>query len=67
MNVTQAIGEACKEPSLVEALTWICVWETERVVKQARTNPTWNTMFKYLIKEVIVNYPLMGEIFPYED
>jgi hypothetical protein len=35
MNIDQAVARACEEPTLVKALSWIAVWEAERVVKQA--------------------------------
>lgn len=35
MNIDDAVAKACEEPTLVKALSWIAVWETERVVKQA--------------------------------
>ena len=38
MNVPEAVKRACQEPTLEEAISWICVWETERVVRQALRN-----------------------------
>ena len=35
MNLQEAVAEACKQPTLVDALSWICVWEGERAVQQA--------------------------------
>jgi hypothetical protein len=35
------------------ALTWICVWECERVVKQARSSETWDTYFQICIHSVM--------------
>ena len=62
LNLVQATERACKEPSLIDALTFICVWESERIVKQARENPTWETCFKISLKSVLDNYkPLCPE------
>ena len=36
MNLKEAVEKACQEPTLTEALTWIAVWETGRVVEQVR-------------------------------
>ena len=38
MNITEATNEACKEDSLVEALTYIAIWENERVVDYVTTH-----------------------------
>jgi len=35
LSLTEATERACGEPTLIDALSWICIWETERVVKQA--------------------------------
>ena len=35
MNIDEAVSRACMEPTLAKALSWIAVWETERVVEQA--------------------------------
>lgn len=36
MNLPQAVARAREEASLVEALTYIAVWECERAIAQAR-------------------------------
>jgi len=62
MNITEATKRACKEPTLLDALTWICVWESERVVKQAKKNlrdlegKGWDTCFRACLKEVMREY-----------
>lgn len=53
MTLQEAVGRACEKPTLVEALTYICVLESERVVKQARANPQWETCFMQCIKPVL--------------
>ncbi len=35
MNIEQAAVRACEEPTLQDALAWICNWECERIVNQA--------------------------------
>lgn len=58
MNISQAVVRACEEPTLVEALSWIAVWESEHAIKQAllwkETGVStashgggWDTCFKY--------------------
>ncbi len=56
MNIIEATNRACEEPTLTEALTWICIWESERVVKQARANPQWETCFGICIRYVMDAY-----------
>lgn len=36
MRFREAVERACEEPTLKDALVWIAVWETSRVVEQAR-------------------------------
>ena len=38
MSLWQASSEACKQPTLMDALSWICVWENDRSVRQALRN-----------------------------
>lgn len=57
LNITEATKRACEEPTLLDALAWICVWESERVVQQARENPQWETCFKVCLRSVLDNYP----------
>ena len=62
MNITEAVKQACKEPTLLDALSWVCVWESERVVKQTKKNLRqidgrgWDTCFKFCIGKVIEEY-----------
>ena len=62
MNIDDATKQACKESTLLDALTWICVWESEPVVKQVKKNLTdsdgkgWDTCFKMCLKKVIDEY-----------
>ncbi len=56
MNLIEASAAACREPTLVAALTWIAVWETERVVKQARDNMQWETCFRVCFEQVTCDW-----------
>lgn len=53
MNATEAVSRAVEEPTLAKALSWICVWECERAIRQAKSNPQWETCFEYCIKAVM--------------
>lgn len=63
MNADEAVTRAIKEPTLAKALSWICVWESERAIAQARFNygsgqngAGWDTCFEYLINLVLDKY-----------
>lgn len=63
MNITEATKRACQEPTLLDALSWICVWESERVVDQAtnrrgsRANGAgWDTCFRLCLESVLRDY-----------
>jgi len=66
MNIKEATERACQEPTLVDALSWICVWESERVVRQAAKQGLkgiydadgkgWDTCFKFCIEHVMEYY-----------
>ena len=63
MNIDDAVARACKEPTLLDAMSWICVWESERVILQASENfgsgsnaAGWDTCFKYCLKRVMDSY-----------
>jgi hypothetical protein len=68
MSFSAAIDRALQEPTLVKALSYISLWECERVIPVARrflndeengnaergpNGQGWDTCFEYLIKEVI--------------
>lgn len=63
MNINEAVEKACKEPTFLEALAWIAVWENDRAVKQAIEHEktgvstagnggNWDTLFLFCFKEV---------------
>jgi len=64
MTLIQAVDRACQEPTLLDALEWIAVWECERAIVQAHEFkvtgiPTgargagWDTFFKLCFSEVM--------------
>ena len=67
MNVHEAAERACQEPTLLDALAFIALWESERVVKQAHealqtgvpkgaNGAGWDTCFKRCFELVLANY-----------
>ena len=67
MNVYEAAERACQEPTLLDALAYIALWESERVVKQAHealltgvpkgaNGAGWDTCFKRCFELVLENY-----------
>jgi hypothetical protein len=56
-HVSKLVERATLEPTLAKALSWIAIWESERAIKQARNNPTWETCFEILFQQVLENYP----------
>jgi len=63
----EALVRACKEDTLIKALSWIALWESERVVKQAKTffetgtrtgshGGGWDTCFEYCFNAVNERY-----------
>ena len=72
MNLVEETERACKEHTLLGALSWICVWESERAIKQAHKNLTdntpanesgamWETCFEVCLKSVMDNYKFIKE------
>lgn len=59
MNFEEAVARACKETTIDDALTFICIWESERIVKFVKEHPNtpWETMFKHCIVSVRAEYP----------
>lgn len=62
LDIVEAVEKACQEPTLLDALSWICVWESERVVRQAKKElrdadgKGWDTCFKFCLGRVIEKY-----------
>ena len=66
MNITEATAKACEQPTLIDALSWICVWETKRIIKRYKKNlntaiietnhGVWKACFNYCIENVMDNY-----------
>jgi hypothetical protein len=68
MSFQEAVDRACEEPTLADALSWIALWECERVIpiahnslngmgKKGPDGQGWDTCFAYLIREVMEQYP----------
>jgi len=67
MNWQDGVRLACREPTIIKALSYIAVWECERVIPQAHRylnkeipcgsdGQGWDTCFEFLIKEVMEQY-----------
>lgn len=63
LTINQAVAKACEEPTLLDAMSWICVWESERAIKQASerygsgvNGAGWDTCFKVCLKLVMESY-----------
>lgn len=62
MNFIEAVKRACQEPTLIKALTWICIWDSERIVRQAKKSLVdangkgWDTCFRLCLASVIDEY-----------
>ena len=69
MKEFEAVEKACQQPTLVDALSWIAIWETERVVRQAHLFFTtgertpdgagWETCFKHLFSRVMERWTVL--------
>lgn len=62
-TITQALEIALDLPTLKEALSYMCTWETERVVKQVLYNygsgsddTAWDTCFGIIISTTLDKY-----------
>lgn len=60
LNINELVKLAIEQPTLIDALTFISVWESERIVKQARFNfgsgsngAGWDTCFRTCISTVM--------------
>ncbi|GAF99996.1 unnamed protein product [marine sediment metagenome] len=58
MKVNEAAEIACSQPTLEEALAWMAVWESERVIKFVKANPgkQWDTCFRRCFEEVLSRF-----------
>lgn len=69
MNVWEAAKRACEEPTLLKALSWIAVWESERLVEYVRNHHEeidnggqWETCFYICFKLVTEEYAKQGKL-----
>lgn len=68
MTLQEAVAKACQEPTLVDALVWIAMWENDRAVHQALRNTEsgqrdpngrlWDTLFRRCFEEVLKQYKI---------
>jgi len=66
MKQGEILKRACEEPTLIKALSFACLCECERAIKQAHKNLTdntpdvdgkmWDTCFEFVISQVMENY-----------
>jgi hypothetical protein len=63
MKLDEATTNACKEKTLIEALTHIAVWESERAIQQALASKgdKWNTCFRTCFESVIKQWQTENE------
>jgi hypothetical protein len=65
-NIEDAVKKACKQPTLLDALTYMAIWESGRIVEQAKDNlamanlgmKSWDSCFNYCFKKVFEEYPM---------
>lgn len=72
MKITEAVKRACEEPTLLDALTWIAVWESERAIEQAHAYKMtgvstgaqggWDTCFKVCFSLVMEEWSKNGAV-----
>ncbi len=53
INSAKALEEACKQPTLAKALSWIVVWETERILKTYEKTKPYESCYEHCIKLVL--------------
>lgn len=68
MNINEAVEKACEQPTLLDALSYIAVWESERAIEQAKNffktgisttgdGKGWDTCFKVCFSLVFEKCP----------
>lgn len=57
-TIHDIVKRACEQPTLIDALSFVSVWDTDRAVRQSKDNgfKSYETFSKFLIKEVLENY-----------
>lgn len=54
MNVDEAVKKACEQKTLVDALTYIAIWECDRAVQQAlHSQGLYETCFEVCLSKVL--------------
>lgn len=57
MDFEEAKNRACEELTIEDALTFIVLWETERVVRRVRKDSgMWESCYGHCIKRVMEEY-----------
>ena len=67
MSFQELIDDACKEDTLIKAMAYVAIWESERVLDEAvkvmrgekprdADGQGWSTCFEFLFKEVMEQY-----------
>ena len=58
MNIDEAVKQACEEPTLLDALSFIACWECGRTITQSQSNRdmSYTTCFKVSLKAVMDAY-----------
>jgi len=69
VNIDEAVKKACEEPTLVKALAWIAIWESERVVRYVVQHPEqpWDTCFQLCFERVLERYTTLYGAIPAYD
>jgi len=59
-----AIKRALDEPTLIDALSFLSIWDTERAIAQAKRNnfASWETTSKYLFSSCIEQWKLQKHL-----
>lgn len=72
MTLEEATEQACKAPTLLDALAWIAVWEAKRGIRDAiehvmwgapknEDDPSWHSCFRACFKGVLAKYDVEAE------
>ena len=69
LSFPEAVERACQEPTLLDALTWVALWETTRIVAQAvrnerdpRTGALYDTCFTWYFEQILARYEKVAPV-----
>jgi len=61
--IKEMIEEACQKSNILDAIVYGCIWESERIIKQAASNiildesgRKWDSFFKIIIEQILKEY-----------